>query len=536
MLMFALLAASPAVRAATFSVTNLADSGTGSLRWAVDQANHSSGADTIEFSISGTIATASPIGITEEVLIAGNDSVTLDATGADPAALIVAAPNVHLRALSVSNTGGAGIIIRGDWCWIDSCHVGPNSGDGIRIENGTHNSITKTVVVASQTGIEIESGFSNEIYGSFIGREVERNAKVGNRGDGIHADGQTDTTFIGGVRAYCTNNCADFVTPQNVIADNAGAGIRIDGGGAHAIWNQIVDNGGDGIVHGIDAVRGEYIDNWIARNGGNGITILGRVDTVLANDGNCNAGMLLDIGGNGPSAKSDPLLDGAPPRPEITDAIRDVASTSVYGTINALPDTTYIVAFHPQSDLCPREGDNFDWNPESVSVNTDASGKASFTAVIGAHTEDSIYATITESGGKKMSEPSATFTVRQSQVAGSDVSLTTSLTIGHSGNDIVLTYTTTVTNAGPAAARDVVVTFGMPSLPLASPTDATGSTVAVGGIAAGGSVVLRQSFLWPLGSGPVRYDARVSHDGGADRDPSNDFASITFPLRRRAAR
>src|SRR5437870_10112891 len=48
-------AAATAARASVFHVTNLDDDGTGSLRWAVDQANHSGGADQIVFDVAGTI-------------------------------------------------------------------------------------------------------------------------------------------------------------------------------------------------------------------------------------------------------------------------------------------------------------------------------------------------------------------------------------------------------------------------------------------------------------------------------------------------
>src|SRR5215211_2559299 len=49
-----LLAAKPA-HAATFNVTNTNDSGTGSLRQAIEDANNNAGSDTINISATGTI-------------------------------------------------------------------------------------------------------------------------------------------------------------------------------------------------------------------------------------------------------------------------------------------------------------------------------------------------------------------------------------------------------------------------------------------------------------------------------------------------
>src|SRR5215207_5297457 len=68
-----LLTPAPA-RAASFIVTNTNDSGAGSLRQAILDANGTAGADTITFTVSGTIPLAS-------TLPAIDDELTIDGTG-----------------------------------------------------------------------------------------------------------------------------------------------------------------------------------------------------------------------------------------------------------------------------------------------------------------------------------------------------------------------------------------------------------------------------------------------------------------------
>jgi len=522
------LAAATAADAAVFHVTNLDDDGTGSFRWAVDQANHTGGADQIVFDVAGTIHSLSPIQTTEQVFIDADFNITLAATGASPAALILNGIVARVRGLAVSNSGGAGVIMRGDADWVESCHVGPNAGDGIVIE-GTNDAVTATTVVSSQNGIVVAGAFGTAIYGSTIDS---------NSGDGIRVDALGGTTYIGGVRATCTNNCAGFVKPQNIVSKNGGAGIRVGGTDQHVIWNQVVDNAGDGIVHEATALRGEYIDNWLARNGGNGLTILGGVDNVLANTGTCNHGLLVDYGGDGLSARDAAALQGAPNHPELTAAARDAEATSISGTIDAAPLTSYVVMFHPQQvENCPVETQPFDWNPDTITVQTDVDGHAAFTAAVPAHGESAMIATIAAVGGKKMSEPSPAIAVVPTTFSNADVAVSTVVAVSrNSAGGTILTFTTTVTNHGPSVARDVVVTFTAPPLAAAPPTDAPGSTATIGNITPGISVVLHQSFLWPVGTGVVRYEARVTHDQGMDTDPSNDVSVVVYPPRHRAAR
>ncbi len=76
---FALSVASP-VQADTFTVTNINDSGSGSLRQVIQNANANPGADTVVFSTSVTGAitlTSGQLDITDAVILLGQVAISL---------------------------------------------------------------------------------------------------------------------------------------------------------------------------------------------------------------------------------------------------------------------------------------------------------------------------------------------------------------------------------------------------------------------------------------------------------------------------
>ncbi len=115
------------VDAATFNVTSLADSGPGTLRDAVAQANAAPGADTITFGVTGTITLSAGISITGPVTIQGPGAANLAIDGnnvtqifniadnpfancpatSGPADYAVSISGVTLRNASTNGTGGA---------------------------------------------------------------------------------------------------------------------------------------------------------------------------------------------------------------------------------------------------------------------------------------------------------------------------------------------------------------------------------------------------------------------------------------------
>ncbi len=99
-LLFVLLTLSP-VSAATFTASNLADSGPGSLRQAVLDANSAAGADEVVFTVTGTITlTSGEIAITDALTITGPGPGLLTVSGNDQSRIFNVVKGVNDATLS----------------------------------------------------------------------------------------------------------------------------------------------------------------------------------------------------------------------------------------------------------------------------------------------------------------------------------------------------------------------------------------------------------------------------------------------------
>jgi len=177
----------------TFSVTNTNDSGPGSLRQAILDANGNAGLDTIAFNIPGT--GVQTITVTS-ALPTITDSVTIDGY-TQPGA----APNTQV------NGNDAVILIelrRGNFMF---------SSAGLLIQAG--NSIVRGLIINtfSDSGIRLSLNGGNVITGNIIGTNAAGATDIGNA-DGINI-------------SFCSNNTIGGTTTaaRNVISGNGGRGI-----------------------------------------------------------------------------------------------------------------------------------------------------------------------------------------------------------------------------------------------------------------------------------------------------------------------
>jgi uncharacterized repeat protein (TIGR01451 family) len=239
---------------ATLTVTNANDSGSGSLRQAILDAN--GGICTAPCTINFNIAGGPPFVIapvTELPALTAN--ATIDATTqpgyAGSPLVVLDGANVRLNGFSLSTSGAtirgfaigrfmnAGITatgnsntIEGSWIGLNAAGLAAGNPTGILL-NGNSNVIggptaAQRNVISGNTpsaGIKIEqTSSSNLIQGNYIGTNVTGTAAIGNA-IGVLIMDEGDNNTIGGATA----------AHGNVISGNTGDGIEIAGSGGSVI-------------------------------------------------------------------------------------------------------------------------------------------------------------------------------------------------------------------------------------------------------------------------------------------------------------
>ena len=270
------------VSANTYVVTNLADSGSGTLREAINNANSNPGHDTITFSVSGTINLTSALPDltdTAGVTIDGGNNITIDGGGSVGIGLhSVSSQNNVIKNLTIQNFTSAGIEFLTYTNATDSGHQVDNVTinncvTGIRIYNGSGVTVSNsTLINNSSYGIDVQ-WFSGVPDVAIIGNTI------GSSGNG------------NGIGIRVVNEGADGVMiSSNTIAYNISHGIQVSGGAdsTDIQGNIISHNGTDQNDHGVyitgDGTDGTQITNGntVEYSTGRGIAItLGPDNTVI---------------------------------------------------------------------------------------------------------------------------------------------------------------------------------------------------------------------------------------------------------------
>jgi hypothetical protein len=299
----------------TYTVSNTNDSGAGSLRQAILDANNQAGLNTIVFNIAGlsahTIhpATSLPV-ITNPVVIDGTaqlsdldtPAIVLDGSCAGPGAngLTITAGNSTVKGMVIDSFGGSGILLLGsggnsvvfDYIGIDptgSFARGNSVGVTVNASNNTIGGpgpLDFNVISGNKhDGVAI-SGDNNVVEANEIGTDLGGTHPVGNF-RGLTVSGSTNTVGHGNLIAGNTKDGILVTGNSNFVTGNS---IGTDG--VHAIPNY----NGVTVTGSGNQIGGEGEDNLISGNASAGILISGNANDVPSNSIGSDASGIAGLG------------------------------------------------------------------------------------------------------------------------------------------------------------------------------------------------------------------------------------------------
>jgi hypothetical protein len=328
-----------AAQAATFTVTNTGDTGSGSLRQAILDATANAGSDTINFNIpGGGIKTITPAGalpaITEAVTIdgysqpgatantlaVGNDAVILielDLVNDESLyGLWVSGGATTIRGLAI-NRGHQAITLEGTGgSHVEGCFIGTDAGGTQDVGNaigvyvgapnstigGTSPAQRNLISGNNSAGIYLFTGNGQLVQGNYIGTDKNGTAAIGG-GDGfggVSVAGNAGVT-IGGASAGARNLISGNGSTGILISSTAPSMVQGNFIGTNATGVAALGNGGNGGIHIANSdgniIGGSGAGNVVSGNAPYGILIVsGSSNTVQGNFIGTNAAGTAAIG------------------------------------------------------------------------------------------------------------------------------------------------------------------------------------------------------------------------------------------------
>jgi CSLREA domain-containing protein len=322
---------------------------------------------------------------------------------------------------------------------------------GVNLNGGAAVSVTGNVIGSASIGVSITNVTAGAVRGNLIGTNATGTAALAN-GSGVYIVG-TGQTIVGGTTA----------SDRNVISGNSvGVDINADGqtvqgnyigttaDGASSLPNAVGVKIGSRFFNGSitsfnncivgASTSGGAGGNRIAYNTGGGpatggIVVLGGVgnrflsNSIYANT-NGSSGLGIDLGNDGVTPNDAGDADGGANNlqnyPVISSVNTSGATTTVNGTLNSLPNTSFVLEFFSSTAPNPTgfgEGQTFLGEPASGSrnVTTNAQGDAAFSLTFNAIVTPPqvITATATNTTTNDTSEFSRALTVAQTFVVNS---------------------------------------------------------------------------------------------------------------------
>ena len=261
---------------AIFSVSNLNDSGAGSLRAAIDAANSdNSGTETvINFSVGGTITLATDLPlITHEIKIDATSPTTytdgsppvvdLNCNGQAGLTFAAGSDGSQLLGLSIGNADGNAVTLDAGAITLDKNYIGlnaagdifGNTGDGVYVSSRSSNNqiglnptaasgvVSNVISGNGGNGISFHGSSGNTLVSNRIGTDPAGLAAIPNGGNGVWLTASSNGNEIGGTAFVDPSTGAVndptgdkgtvtpvFVVPPlgNLISGNGQNGVLID--------------------------------------------------------------------------------------------------------------------------------------------------------------------------------------------------------------------------------------------------------------------------------------------------------------------
>lgn len=410
-----------------FTVTTTADSGPGSFRQAILDANEAPFADTIVFRVGSGVQTISPATPLPTIV----DPLTIDGTtqpgftdlpiieidgsnaGANADGLRISAGHSTLRGLVINRFKGAGVFIESNgWNVIEGNFIGTDvtgtvdlgNHHGLLIQGASSNIIggdtaaARNIISGNESaGIEmIFAGTTgNRIEGNFVGTDISGTSALGNSGAGIELNGAVKNT-IGGRQERV----------GNVISGNAFGVSLVNGADGNRVQGNFIGTGAGGVgdvgnaVFGLQIIRssGNSVGgtavgagNTVAFSGHTGVMVShGAGNSILSNSIFSNRsplrdrGLGIDLGGDGPTVNDSGDHDDGPNGlqnfPIVSEAAFANERLAISGTLDSTPNADFLIEFFDTTTRDPTGyGEGERWIG-ATRVTTDGLGHGSFTA------------------------------------------------------------------------------------------------------------------------------------------------------------
>ncbi|MEH1938900.1 MAG: Calx-beta domain-containing protein [Nostoc sp.] len=520
----------------TYIVTNTNDSGAGSLRQAIINANNDPGIETIIFDPTGIFGDATPdtitltsgeLNVTEGVIIQGTGANKLTISGNNASRVFNASASLSIDGLNITggnagSSNGGGIYSTSSVTLSNSTIFGNttnNGGGGIYTNNATVSNSTIFGNTANNNGGGIYSSTSLSISNSTISSNTSKSS-----GGGIYtsnatvsnstifentADSDNNGTGNGGgiFRSGGTVNISNSIIAGNIDTGNQGPDIFGNNfnGNAYNLIGKIAGKSSGTLGTGTDIINPNPGLKPLGNYGGSTQTHALSFSSPATNAGDpgYSGGLTTDQRGTGFNRIESGRIDigafeyvlpkvsfGAATYNAIEDSTATIVTIAV--TLDASPETAVTVPIVVKNSSTATSGDDYTFSPTTISFTAGATG-SNLTKLItftinpddlpeNAETVVLNFGTLTGADLGTITETTLTIAANDSiQYAIS--SATSNLTEGNSGTQAVTFTVTRSGGIGVASTIDYVfggtATFG---------SDYNNIQVTGGGTAASGTL------------------------------------------------